>query len=94
MCQVSLGLKGVQMGTHDFKHNKVPIFARKPENIITSSSAALKLAFVPLSRYYCDDNLSNHNVFSSCSKTCEYDLRSAGPKLALVPPSRYNCDIY
>ena len=29
MCQISLRLKEVQMGTHDFKYNKVPIFARK-----------------------------------------------------------------
>ena len=27
MCQVSLRLKEVQMGTHDFEYNKVPIFA-------------------------------------------------------------------
>ena len=27
MCQVSLRLKEVQMGTHDCKYNKVPIFA-------------------------------------------------------------------
>ena len=26
LCQVSLGLKEVQMGAHDFKHNKVPLF--------------------------------------------------------------------
>ena len=29
VCQVSLRLKEVQMGTHDFKYNKVPLFARK-----------------------------------------------------------------
>ena len=29
MCQVSLRLKEVQMETHDFKYNKVPLFARK-----------------------------------------------------------------
>ena len=29
MCQVSLGLKEVQIGAHDFKYNKVPLFARK-----------------------------------------------------------------
>ena len=29
MCQVSLRLKEVQMKTHDFKHNNVPLFARK-----------------------------------------------------------------
>ena len=29
MCQVSLRLKEVKMGTHDFKYNKVPLFARK-----------------------------------------------------------------
>ena len=27
MCQVSLRLKEVQMGTHDFRYNKVPLFA-------------------------------------------------------------------
>ena len=27
MCQVSLRLKEVQMGPHDFKYNKVPLFA-------------------------------------------------------------------
>ena len=27
LCQVSLGLKEVQMGAHDFKLNKVPLFA-------------------------------------------------------------------
>ena len=27
MCQVSLRLKEVQMGTDDFKYNKVPLFA-------------------------------------------------------------------
>ena len=29
MCQVSLRLKEVQVGTHDFKYNKVPIFLEK-----------------------------------------------------------------
>ena len=53
------------MGTHDFKYNKVPIFARKTGNIITLMFAALKLALVPASRYYCDVTLSYHNV---CAK--------------------------
>ena len=65
MCQVSLGLKEVQMGTHDFKYNKVPLFARKPGNINTSMFAALQLALVPASRYYCDVTWSYHNV---CAK--------------------------
>ena len=54
MCQVSLRLKEVQMGTHDFKYNKVPIFARKTGNINTSMFTAPKLALVPAIRYYCD----------------------------------------
>ena len=54
MCQVSLGLKEVQMGAHDFKYNKVPILAQKSGNMNTSMSAAPKIAFVPASRYYCD----------------------------------------
>ena len=33
MCQVSLRLKEVQMGTDDFKYNKVPLFARKKQGI-------------------------------------------------------------
>ena len=54
MCQVSIRLKEVQLGTHDFKYNKLPIFARKPGNINTSMSAAPKLALVPAGRYYCN----------------------------------------
>ena len=42
------------MGTHDFKYNNVPLFARKPGDINISMSAAPKLALVPASRYYCD----------------------------------------
>ena len=40
MCQSSLRLKEVKMGTHDFKYNKVLIFGRKLGNINTSMSAA------------------------------------------------------
>ena len=54
MCQVLLRLKEVQMGTHDFRYNKVSLFGRKTGNINTSMSAAPKLALVPASRYYCD----------------------------------------
>ena len=54
MWQVLLRLKEVQMGTHDFKYNKVPIFVRKTGNINTSMFAAPKLALVPASRYNCD----------------------------------------
>ena len=32
------------MGTHDFKYNNVPLFARKPGNINTSMPAAPKFA--------------------------------------------------
>ena len=39
------------MGTHDFRHNKVPLLAHKPVNINVSRSAAPKLALVPASRY-------------------------------------------
>ena len=42
------------MGTHDFKYNKVPLFARKPCNTNTSMSAATILALVPARRYNCD----------------------------------------
>ena len=54
MCQVSLRLKEVQIGTNDFKYNKVPFFARETGDINTSMSAAPKLALVLASRYYCD----------------------------------------
>ena len=50
------------MGTHDFKYNKVSLFARKPGNINTSIIAVQKQALVPASRYYCDVTWSNHNV--------------------------------
>ena len=65
MCHVSLGLKEVQMGTHDFKYNNVPLFAQKPGNINTSMFAGLELALVPASRYYCDVTWSYHNA---CAK--------------------------
>ena len=53
------------MGTHDFRYNKVPLFAGKPWNINTSMSAATILALVPASRYYCYVTWSYHNV---CAK--------------------------
>ena len=65
MCQVSVGLKEVQMGAHDFENNKVPLFGIKPENINTSMSAAPYLALVPASCYNCDVTWSYHNV---CAK--------------------------
>ena len=65
MCQVSFGLKEVQMGAHDFKYNKVPLFARNTVNINTSMSAATKLALVPASRYFGDVTWSYHN---ECAK--------------------------
>ena len=56
------------MGTHDFKYNKVPLFARKPWNINTSMSAATIVALVPASRYYCDVTWSYHNVYAKFHK--------------------------
>ena len=53
------------MGAHDFKYNKVPLFARKTGNINTSMFAAPKLALVPVSRYYYDVNWPIQNV---CAK--------------------------
>ena len=53
------------MGTNDFKYNMVPLFARKPENINTSMSAAPKLALGPERSYYCDVTWSYYNV---CAK--------------------------
>ena len=50
------------MGTHDFKYNKVPLFARKTGNINTSMFAAPKLALVLASHYYCDVTCSYHNA--------------------------------
>ena len=51
-------------GANDFKYNKVPLFGRKTGNINTWMFAALKLALVPASRYYCDVNWSYHNVYA------------------------------
>ena len=53
------------MDAHDYKLNKVPLFALKSVNINVSLSAAPKLAHVPASSYYCDVNWSYHNV---CAK--------------------------
>ena len=53
LCQVSLGLKEVQMGAHDFKLNKA-FFSLKSVNINVSRSAAPKLALVQANRYDCD----------------------------------------
>ena len=53
------------MGTHDFKYNKVPLFAPKPGDINSSMFAAPKLALVPASHYYCDVIGSFHNA---CAK--------------------------
>ena len=53
------------MGTHDFKYNNVPLFARKPGDINISMSAAPKLALLLASRYYRDVTWSYHNV---CAK--------------------------
>ena len=64
MCQVSLRLKEVQMGTHDFIYNKVPLFGQKTRNINTLISAAPKLALVPASHYFCDVTCAHHNVFA------------------------------
>ena len=60
--QVSLELKEVQMGAHDFKLNKVPFSALKSMNINVSGSAAPKLALVPASCYNFDVKESNLNV--------------------------------
>ena len=54
LCQVSLGLKEVQVGAHDFNLKKVPFPTLKKVNIIVSRSAAPELALVPASRYNCD----------------------------------------
>ena len=65
MCQVSLGLKEIQIGVHDFKYNKVPLFAKKTGNINTSMFAAPKLAIVPASPNNFNVTWSYHNV---CAK--------------------------
>ena len=53
------------MGAHDFKLNKVPLFARKPVNFNVSRSADPKVAIVPASCYMCDVKQSNLKV---CAK--------------------------
>ena len=58
-------MKEVQIWAHDFKYNKVTFLAKKPGNIISSRSAAPKLAHVPASRYNSDVNWLYHNV---CAK--------------------------
>ena len=53
------------MGAHDFKHNKVPLFARNPGNVNVVRYAAPNLALASGSRYNCDVNNSFLNV---CAK--------------------------
>ena len=53
------------MAAHDFKLNKVPLFARKSVNTNISLSDAQKLALVPASRYDCD--ISSHMLMSVLS---------------------------
>ena len=53
LCQVSLGLKEIQMGDHDFKLKQVHLYAQKPVNINFLSSDDPKLALVPASRCDC-----------------------------------------
>ena len=53
------------MGAHDFRYDKVPLFAKKSENMNNSMSAAPKLAVMPPNRYYCDVNWPYVNV---CAK--------------------------
>ena len=65
LCQVSLGLKEVQMGALDFKLYNLPFLTRKPMNFNVSRSAAQKLAPVPASCYICDIKQSNLKV---CAK--------------------------
>ena len=65
LCQVSLGLKEVKMGAHDFKLKKVPSPTLNKVNINVSRSVAPELVLVPASRYNCDVNKSNRNV---CAK--------------------------
>ena len=63
------------MGTHDFKYNKVPLFARKTGNINTSMSATPKQALVPASHYNCDVTRSYHNA---CAKFIKIERGSDG----------------
>ena len=76
------------MGAHDFKHNKVPLFGRKPGNINNSRSPAPKLALVPASRYYCEVKSSKLNV---CARIIRIERGSDGAhdfKLNKVPHFR------
>ena len=62
LCQVSLGLKEVQMGAHDFKLYNVPFLPRKTVNFNVSRCVAPKLALVPASAYMYDVKQSNLKV--------------------------------
>ena len=56
------------MVAHDFKLIKVPLFSRKSVNINGSLSDGPKPVLVPASRYYCDVNWRNHNVYAKFHK--------------------------
>ena len=68
MCQVSLRLKEVQMGTHDFKYNKVPLFGQKnreyqyfdvccPETSSCASKPLFLRCNLGISQCMCQDSL-------------------------------------
>ena len=52
------------MGVHDFKHNKVPLFAPIKGNINTSMFATPKLALGRAGRYNFLVPLSYHKVYA------------------------------
>ena len=82
LCQVSLGLKEVQTGAHNFKLNKVPLFSKTTMNINVSIYAALKLSIVPAIRYYMTSNLSRCLFFALNSVNINVS-RSAAPKVVI-----------
>ena len=96
------------MGTHDFKYNNVPLFARKPGNINTSMSAAplLLQCNLVIPQCMCQVSLRLKEVqmgpMTLNITRCHFFARktgnintsmSAAQKLALVPASRYYCDV-
>ena len=85
----SLGLKEVQMGAHDFKLNKVPLFTLKSVNINVLLSVAPKLAFVPASCYMCEVQMGAHDF--KLNKVPLFALKSVNINVLLSADPKLLC---
>ena len=95
MCHVSLRLKEVQRGTHDFKDNKVPLFCSKTMeyqyfDVCCLFAVSLRLKEVQKGTH--DIKYNKVPLFAQKPWNINTSI-SAATILALVPASRYYSDV-